>query len=312
MKKIIFSLIAIFAFVFSFNTAMANYELEQGPESYPDLPYNHWAYDAVTFLTDKKVVVGYPDGLYRPDQKVTRGEFSTMVIKALGLYEKDVPLIFDFKDTKNHWADRNIQVAAYYGLIKGDPDGNFRPNDDVTRIEALTIVLNALSPENINTEQDQHFVSIYSDYSQIPDWALIQAGQAQMVGLVYNLPGHESTLEPLRPAVRGELAKFLFNMLEAVKTMPSEKIKDELPKPEKPKKIEPKKADGFILDNVYYDEDYAVIPEGTVLPLTIDRCMNSRKAHEGDEFVARSPYNFVTREKYIVVPIGVRVDGEVQ
>ena len=165
-----------------------------------------------------------------------------MVIKALGLYEKDTPQIFDYKDTSKHWASRNIQVASYYGLVNGYPGGYFRPNDNVTRMEALAIVLNALSPENINTEQAKHFVSIYSDYSEIPDWALIQSGQAQMLGLVYNTPGHETTLEPMRPATRGELARFVFNMMNAVKTIPSEKIKEEVKKP-----AEPKKANGYIL-----------------------------------------------------------------
>ncbi|MBQ7287600.1 MAG: S-layer homology domain-containing protein, partial [Candidatus Gastranaerophilales bacterium] len=262
-----------------------------------------------TFLTDKKVVVGYPDGLYRPDQKVTRGEFATMTIKALGLYEKNVPQIFDYSDTKEHWAHRNIQVASYFGLMKGYPDGKFYPNKDVTRAEALTVVLNALSPENINTEQAKHFVSIYKDYSDIPDWSLIAMGQVQMLGLAYNLPGHETTLEPMRPAVRGELARFLFNMVEAAQRIPSEKIK-EAQKPQ-PKIAEPKKAEGYILDNVYYDEDYAVIPEGTVLPLTINKCINTKTAKEGETFIARTPFNFVTREKYVLIPIGVQIDGKV-
>ena len=90
MKKIILNVIATIALALFAAPAMANYVLEQGPESYPDLPSSHWAYEAVTFLTDKQIVVGYPDGLYRPDQKVTRGEFATMVIKALGIYEKDI------------------------------------------------------------------------------------------------------------------------------------------------------------------------------------------------------------------------------
>jgi len=94
MKKLLLNIIISIAMTLSVMPALASYTLEQGPESYPDLPQDHWAYEAVTFLTDKQVVVGYPDGLYRPDQKVTRGEFSTMVIKALGLYEKDIPLIF--------------------------------------------------------------------------------------------------------------------------------------------------------------------------------------------------------------------------
>lgn len=309
MKKLIFNVIAIIALALFTAPAMASYVLEQGPASYPDLPRSHWAYEAVTFLTDKKVVVGYPDGLYRPDQKVTRGEFSTMVIKALGLYEKDIPQIFKYTDTESHWAHRNIQVASYYGLVKGYPDGTFRPNEFVTRMEALNVVLNALSPENISTEQAKHFVSIYSDYSEIPDWALIAAGKCQMLGLVYNTPGHETTLEPNRYAVRGELARFLFNMVEAVKVMPSDKLKDEVAP--KKKYLEPKKANGYVLDNVYYDEEYAVIPEGTILPLTVQKCINTKKAQEGETFIARTPFNFVTREKYVVLPIGINIDGKV-
>ena len=307
MKKLLLNIIIMSVLALLAPMTVA-WELEQGPASYPDLPSDHWAYEAVTFLTDKKVVVGYPDGLYRPDQKVTRAEFATMVIKALGLYEKDTPEIFNYKDTKGHWADRNIQVASYYGLVKGYPGDMFYPNKDVTRIEALEVILNALAPENINSEQAQHFVSIYKDYSDIPDWALITAGKCQMIGLVYNMPGHETTLEPLRPATRGELARFLFNMTEAVKVMPSEKIKKEMEKPAPP---EPKKADGYILDNVYYDEDYAVIPKGTVLPLTVDRCLNAKTAKEGEQFIARAPFNFVTREKYVVIPVGVQIDGRV-
>ncbi len=311
MKKLLLNFIAILAAVMLATPAMATYQLEQGPSSYPDLPPEHWAYEAVTFLTDKKIVVGYPDGYYRPDQKVTRGEFSTMVIKALGLYEKDTPQIFDYKDTAKHWANRNIQVASYYGLVNGYPGGYFYPNNDVTRMEALSIVLNALSPENINSEQAKHFVSIYQDYSEIPDWALIKAGQVQMLGLVYNTPGHETTLEPMRPATRGELARFVFNMMDAVQRIPSEKIKDEIEVVPEKKPAEPKKADGYILDNVYYDEEYAVIPEGTVLPLTINKCLNAKKVKEGEKFIARTPFNFVTREKYIVLPIGVQIDGAV-
>lgn len=306
MKKVLFNIIAMLAL--GVGVQAATYELEQGPASYPDLPKDHWAYEAVTFLTDHKITVGYPDGLYRPDQKVTRGEFSTMVIKALGLYEKDTAQIFPYKDIDNHWAKRNIQVASYYGLVKGYPNDLFYPNNDVTRMEALNIVLNALSPENIDSEQAKHFVSVYSDYSEIPNWALIAAGQCQMLGIVYNTPGHEHTLEPMRPATRGELAKFVFNMMNYVKEIPSDKIKEEI-QPKKP--AEPKKADGYILDNVYYDEEYAVIPKGTVLPMTVDKCLNAKKVQEGETFVARAPFNYVTREKYVVVPVGVQVDGKV-
>ena len=79
----------------------------------------------------------------------------------------------------------------------------------------------------------------------------------------------------------------------------------------KQKYAEPKKANGYILDNVYYDEEYAVIPEGTILPLTVQKCINAKTVQEGETFIARTPYNFVTREKYVVIPIGVEIDGKV-
>ena len=98
MKKALLNIITIVALFFMAAPVMAAYELEQGPESYPDLPSDHWAYEAVTFLTDKKIVVGYPDGLYRPDQKVTRAEFATIVTKALGLRDLSEITYTTYKD----------------------------------------------------------------------------------------------------------------------------------------------------------------------------------------------------------------------
>ena len=62
MKKLFLNVIATIALALFATPVMAKYVLEQGPASYPDLPPSHWAYEAVTFLTDKQVVVGYPDG----------------------------------------------------------------------------------------------------------------------------------------------------------------------------------------------------------------------------------------------------------
>ena len=57
-------------------------------KDYADLPKDHWAYKQIQILTDFNVVVGYPDGNYRPEQNVTRAEFATMVIKAFEQQKK--------------------------------------------------------------------------------------------------------------------------------------------------------------------------------------------------------------------------------
>ena len=51
---------------------------------YTDMNESHWAYQSIKFLTEIGVVVGYPDGTYKPDIPVTRAEFASMAIKALG------------------------------------------------------------------------------------------------------------------------------------------------------------------------------------------------------------------------------------
>ena len=50
---------------------------------YTDMNETHWAYQSIKFLTEVGVVVGYPDGSYKPDIPVTRAEFASMAIKAL-------------------------------------------------------------------------------------------------------------------------------------------------------------------------------------------------------------------------------------
>ena len=52
--------------------------------AYPDVSSNHWAAKQIEILTEKGVIVGYPDGTFKPDDNVTRAEFASMAIKALG------------------------------------------------------------------------------------------------------------------------------------------------------------------------------------------------------------------------------------
>ena len=75
MKNFIFGLMGLcFCFLFV-NPAQAFYS---------DMEENHWAYSQIKILTEKNVAVGYPDGSFHPDENVTRAEFASMAIKALG------------------------------------------------------------------------------------------------------------------------------------------------------------------------------------------------------------------------------------
>ena len=65
---------------------------------YTDMDESHWCYQSIKFLTEIGVLVGYPDGTYKPDIPVSRAEFASMVIKSLGQENATVSQPIDYKD----------------------------------------------------------------------------------------------------------------------------------------------------------------------------------------------------------------------
>jgi len=86
-------------------------------------------------------------GLIRPDDNIKRSEVAKMAVTALGLEDvanasSDKSRFPDVAD--DHWATGYINVAHSQGIVIGDPDGNFRPNDSITYAEAMAIMVRIL------------------------------------------------------------------------------------------------------------------------------------------------------------------------
>ena len=99
-------------------------------------------------LTALGIIEGYPDGTFKPERNITRAEFAKIAVITMGL-EKSADLLANvpsqFKDVKvGDWYTKYINVAANQGILKGYPNGNFRPEANITEAEALTIVLRLL------------------------------------------------------------------------------------------------------------------------------------------------------------------------
>ena len=94
-----------------------------------------WYNAVINAVVNAGYMKGYPDGTFRPDGKITRAEFAQM-IKAI---DKANAGMAPFADVKGHWAQNAIDQAYANGRITGYPDGTFRPNNHITRAEAVTI-----------------------------------------------------------------------------------------------------------------------------------------------------------------------------
>lgn len=94
---------------------------------------------------------GYPDGSFKPAGNITRAEFCAVVVRALGLEAaagSTAGLATKFSDVPaTHWAAGYINVATNKGIIKGYPDGTFKPEANVTNAEAITMIVRALNRE---------------------------------------------------------------------------------------------------------------------------------------------------------------------
>lgn len=110
--------------------------------------------EKIMALVKKGYVQGYPDGTLGLERNITRAEFATIIVNALGLQEKANSILLpitNFSDVNpTSWYARNLAVASQLGIINGYPDGTFKPENEVSYQEAFTMLVRmVLSPEEI-------------------------------------------------------------------------------------------------------------------------------------------------------------------
>lgn len=144
---------------------------------------NHWAQQYIGMLIDKGTIGGFPDGTFKPDDGISRAQFAAIIVKALGLPQAGRNA--EFKDLSDkHWAYKAISSAVEGGLVGGFPDGSFRPEDKITRTQALVILAKALPGGNAAPRA----LDRYKDGSDVPTWAVPAVAKAAQAGILVNYP----------------------------------------------------------------------------------------------------------------------------
>lgn len=107
--------------------------------SYTDVASTDWYNNAISTLSNMGIISGDPSGAFRPDDSITRAEFTKI---AVGFFDKAGDYVDGTYDdvSSSDWYADFIDAAVDLGLIEGYPDGTIRPEATITRAEACTIV----------------------------------------------------------------------------------------------------------------------------------------------------------------------------
>ena len=271
--------------------------------AFPDVADNYWAAPQIKELSEQGVIVGYPDGTFQPDENVTRAEFASMAIKALGQQHAQVVQPVKFTDiTEDYWAYDAIQKALYFDLVSCPEEGQpFRPEDSVSRAESISVAVNSLTTEQISPQKAKEVLSRYKDADKVPEWFLIPAGKAEILNMIVTLPSANKDIDAERPATRAEVAAILYNMMEQAKLNPNAKLAEAMRK---------KTGEGYIIAGATIEGSIGIIPAGSVIPVEITNYISSQSSKPGEMYVARAAQNYVTRDKFILVNKGANLKGQ--
>lgn len=118
-------------------TEEAGEAMHKEASSYSDVPATKWSSTAIATLSNGGYITGRPDGTFGPNDYITRAEFATIAARFTKAAEGNG---VELSDINGHWAKNYIEACAASGLITGYTDGTFKPDQFITRAEAMAIV----------------------------------------------------------------------------------------------------------------------------------------------------------------------------
>ena len=146
--------------------------------SYTDVASTDWYNNAISTLSNMGIISGDPSGAFRPDDSITRAEFTKI---AVGFFDKAGDYVDGTYDdvSSSDWYADFIDAAVDLGLIEGYPDGTIRPEATITRAEACTIVNRTLG----RVPDKDHLLPademrVWPDNSDTDEWYYAQIQEA--------------------------------------------------------------------------------------------------------------------------------------
>lgn len=173
---------------------------------------------SIEALASRSIINGKTDTTFEPNETMTRAEFATIVVQALGLTPKAGDAFTDV--SSKAWYAGYIGTAFQYKIVSGTSATTFNPNGSITRQEAASMVARAAALCGMNTNMDaatiQNTLAQFNDYVDAASWA------NSSLAFCYSndvLDKSDLKISPNTLIKRSEIAEMLYRMLGKAQLM---------------------------------------------------------------------------------------------
>lgn len=141
---------------------------------FTDVAFGKWYNKSISTMAKIGIVKGRTANAFAPNAPITRAEFAAICSR---FDRSNVEIKSDFNDISGHWAEKEIRRAASLGWIKGYADGSFKPDQNITRAEAASMI-NRMLHRLPETADDLLDGMIQWPDNQPSDWYYINMQEA--------------------------------------------------------------------------------------------------------------------------------------
>ncbi|MEK3773643.1 S-layer homology domain-containing protein [Paenibacillus sp. FSL K6-4396] len=192
----------------------STYSIVWNPIQFQDMQ-THWAKAEVNDMGSRMVMEGTGEGMFTPERDITRAEFAMVLVRGLGLKLDSSKNVFS-DVAADAWYSRAINTAYEYQLLDGFRDGTFRPDDKITREQAMNIMARAMDitglKEKLPVQSGSTELQKYIDISESSVWANKGIAESIQAGIFSGRS--DGKLAPKAYITRAEVAAIVERLLQ--------------------------------------------------------------------------------------------------
>lgn len=180
------------------------------PVSNASISFNDTTQSYIKNLASRGIINGKGNGNFAPLDNMTRAEFATIIVRALGLTPNSSSQFFDV--LSSDWFAPYVGTAEKYQIVNGVSYKNFDPNGTITREQAMVMIERASKLCGTYKSSNTASLSGFSDYKNVSSWALSSVAYCYENSIADT---NDKLISPKTNITRDEVAKMVYNLLKS-------------------------------------------------------------------------------------------------